>query len=364
MSLVVFSTLAVMFSFLISSGDSPIESSKESSKTALTPPSTQSPIIINAIAETNGLSSALLPQQKIKKAQKQAQSIPRSYLDKIKANPEKNSFHEALIKDRQQQNKYPEYNQRIATIEQDPIERRYEIDERTTQNEEGDRQLTTWTNQKFYLHGDEVTVFAILEDSRGVRIKTDFIGQLIYDETQDLQHFSFTDTDQDGVYEYQFRLDNEAQKTLLAGVYKIMIINNTNEMVDAASFTLSQPEAVLTGEYRDSISSTGNLIIEAEIEVSKKNRFYLQASLYSSTNDPIGTTQISGELAAGRQWVSLEFDGMMIRDVAEPGPYLLKSISLAKVAMPIQRAPLIYPNFYTQDYSAEQFRSTNYALAD
>ena len=54
----------------------------------------------------------------------------------------------------------------------------------------------------------------------------------------------------------------------------------------------------------------------------------------------------------------------MIRDAGEPGPFLLKTISLAKVALPIQRAPLIYPKFYTQDYSVDQFRNTNYAAMD
>mgnify|MGYP000241009339 FL=1 len=356
MSLFAFAVVAVMFSFLMSAEDE----SLDSNVTALAQPLVDNLIVIEAFPEKSSSNTIQVPQPETM----QVQAKPQTYLDSIKANPEKNSFHDALIKDRQQQNKYPEYNQRIVSIEQDPIERRYEIDERTTQNEEGDRQLTIWTNQKFYLHGDEVTVFAILEDARGIRLKTDFIGQLIYNETQDLQHFTFKDTDQDGVYEYRFRLDNESHAPLLAGVYKILIVNNTNQMVDAASFTLSQPEAILTGEYRDAISSKGNLIIEAEVDVAKQNRYYLQASLYSSTNDPIGTTQISSDLAPGRQWVALEFDGMMIRDVSEPGPYLLKSISFAKVAFPIQRAPLIYPEFYTQGYSADQFRNTNYTLAD
>jgi len=290
-----------------------------------------------------------------------ADASPLSYIDSIKANTEKNSFHEALLKDHQNQSKYPDYNQRIANIEQDPVERRYEIDERTTQNEEGDKQLTIWTDKKYYLHGDEVTVFAILEDARGVRLTTDFFGQLIYNETQDLQHFKFYDSDQDGIYEFRLTLEQDSKPALLAGIYKILIINTTDKMIDAASFTLSQPEIQLTGEYRDIVSSKGDLLIQAEVEVTSRNRFYFQAALYSSTNDPIGSTQISGELSSGRHWISLEFDGLMIRDAAEPGPYLLKSISLAKVAFPIQRAPLIYPEFYTQGYSVEQFRATNYA---
>jgi len=286
---------------------------------------------------------------------------PLSYIDSIKARAEKNSFHEGLLKDHEQQKKYPPYNQRIPTIEQDPVERRYEIDERTTQNEEGDNHLTIWTDQKYYLSGDEVVISAILQDARGVRLPTTFFGQLIYNETQSLQQFEFLDPDQDGVYEYRLRLDQSQTPALLAGVYKVLIVNNTNEMVDAASFTLSQPDVQLTGEYKDVISPNGDLIIQAEVNVTSKNQLYFQATLYSSTNDPIGSTQVSGELMPGRHWVSLKFDGLMIRDVGEPGPYLLKSLSLAKVAFPIQRAPLIYPEFYTQGYSVDQFRNTNFA---
>jgi len=291
-----------------------------------------------------------------------------SYVDNLKGMKDKNSFHKALLKDNKQQNKYPPYNQSIPTLEQDPIERRYELDIRTVESESGEASLTLWTDKKYYLHGDDVLISAILQDTRGVRIPTRFLGQLIYNETENLQQFEFSDLDQDGVYEYRFKLDpvdNSVEKSaLMSGIYKILIINDVNEMVDGVTFILSQPELQLTGNYKDSISSNGNLLIEAEVEVTAKHRFYFQAALYSSTNDPIGSTQFSGELTPGRHWVPLDFDGMMIRDAGEPGPYLLKSISLAKVVLPMQRAPLIYPEFYTQGYNLDQFRSTNYALAD
>jgi len=300
----------------------------------------------------------IAPAHTLKKSVSNKTIPPLSYVDSIKEMKDKNSFHEALLKDTEQQKKYPPYNQRIPTIEQDPIERRYELDVRTVENESGEANLTLWTDKKYYLHGEDVLISAILQDAKGIRIPTRFMGQLIYNESQNLQQFEFLDLDLDGIYEYRFKLDPVNNQALLSGIYKILIVNNANEMVDGVTFILSQPELQLTGNYKDAVSSNGNLLIEAEVDVAAKHRFYFQAALYSSTNDPIGSTQFSGELPQGRHWVPLSFDGLMVRDAEEPGPYLLKSISLAKVVLPMQRAPIIYPEYYTQGYSLEQFRST------
>jgi len=356
-ALLSFSALAISSFFFLNENHQPVTHLNEFSQTTKV-----THLIKPTFAEKVSTKNALTTKPALITLKEETPRL--SYIDNIKASSDKTSFQEALLKDHQLQSKYPDYNQRITSIELDPIERRYEIDERTTQNEAGDHQLTVWTDKKYYLHGDEVVIFASLEDLRGVRLNTEFLGQLIYNENQSLQQFKFHDADHDGVYEYRLTLEQNSDPSLLAGFYKILIINSTNEMVDAASFTLSQPDIQLTGEYRDLISPSGDLLIQAEMDVATKSRFYFQAALYSSTNDPIGTTQISGDLLPGRHWIDLAFDGLMISDAEEPGPYLLKSISLAKVAFPMQRAPLIYPEFYTQGYSVEQFRNTNYAAAD
>jgi len=289
---------------------------------------------------------------------------PPSYIDRINAMEETNSFHQRLLKDHENQNRYSQYNQKIPSIERDPIERSYELDVRTVANENGDASLTIWTDQKYYLRGDEVIIYATLQDARGVRIPTTFAGQLLFNETENLQQFQFSDLDQDGVYEYRLTMRQTNDQLMPAGVYKILIVNNTNEMVDAVTFILSEPELALTGNFQDAIDSQGSLLIQAEVEVRLKHRFYFQASLYSSTNDPIGVTQYSGELVPGLHWVPLLFDGLMIRDVDEPGPFLLKSISMAKVTLPMQRAPLIYPEYYTSGYSLDQFRNSSSSITE
>ncbi|WP_197476170.1 hypothetical protein, partial [Oleiphilus sp. HI0043] len=240
-----------------------------------------------------------------------------------------------------------------------PTEKRYAIDERTSLDEETHTALTIWSDKKYYLHGDIATIYASLQDANQAPIPSQFLGQLIYNESSNLQQFEFTDENQDGIYEY--RIDIDAEK--IAGLYKVLIVNKTNKLADAITFTLSEPALELTGNFRDKLNAQGNLLIETEISVSSKNRFYFQASLYSASNTPIGTTQHSGELAPGKHWIPLEFDGLMIHDAQEEGPFLLKNLSLAKVALPIQLAPLAHPEFYTRDYSLSQFRSTQYAAS-
>jgi hypothetical protein len=316
------------------------------------------------ILKTPDISFATSQTQTVQAMRHESKPVSFNPIDRIKAIQQKTALHDSLLKDHDSFTRYPEYNQTFSSVEKDPTIQRYEIDERTTENDEGDSSLTIWSDKKYYLHGDQATIYATLQDAHGLKIPTSFMGQIIFNETNSLQQIELLDLDKDGVYEYHIKLDQINSKALDAGLYKVLIVNNTNELADAVTFTLSEPKLKLTGEYIDSISAQGSLVIRAEVEATEKSRFYFQASLYSSTNDPIGSTQYALELEPGKHWIPLEFDGLMIRDAGEPGPFLLKTISLAKVALPIQRAPLIYPKFYTQDYSVDQFRNTNYAAMD
>ena len=179
-----------------------------------------------------------------------------------------------------------------------------------------------------------------------------------------MQTIEFTDNNQDGVYEYTLQLNSTADQSLEAGLYKVLIVNNTNKVSDALTFILSKPEIELTGNYKDSLSAKGELLIQVEVAVTEKNRFYFQASLYSANKIPIGSTQVSTELVAGKHWITLPFDGSMIKDVGEPGPFLLQHLSVAKVTMPLQRAPMNLPEYFTKDYALKQFNSNQQTESD
>jgi|GEM_PF-1083094 len=283
---------------------------------------------------------------------------PEDPIARIKAIQNKTALHRALVKEHQAFSRYDPNNRRFESPDDDPLAERYAIDERTTTDEETDTSLTIWTDQKYYLYGDRVQVFARLTDAKGTPIQTDFVGQLIYNEQTTLQNFAFTPAPEPGLFTHALELSSQSSSEYQPGIYKILIANRENALADAVTFILSKPDIQLTGNFRDSITSNGDLLIEAEVEVSSDHRYYVQASLYSENGAPIGTTEVAEALLAGQHWLPLNFDGQLFQDAQEPGPYFIKSLSLAKVALPIQRAPLLKPDFFTQAYAVHEFKAS------
>jgi len=282
-----------------------------------------------------------------------------SPIERIRAIQNKTELHQALLDDHQQFTRYPAYNQRFESEDSDPVMARYAVDERSTENPEDGSQLTIWSDKKYYLKGDQAKLYATLRDQEGRPIQTQFMAQVIYNEQTNLQTFSFEDTNQDGLYEYALNLNGENGQSWQAGVYKVLIVNKANPVSDALTFIISQPDIELTGQFRDTVSSKGELIIEAEVRVDRENRYYLQASLYSANQIAIGATQQSLQLPPGKHWVKLAFDAALIKDSGESSPFLLKHLSLAKVSLPIQRAPIIETEYFTREYPEELFQAAD-----
>ena len=78
--------------------------------------------------------------------------------------------------------RYPENNRRFEAVDKDPTKKRYDVDERTTVSDDKQFTITAWSNQKYYLNGDQAELFVTLQDENGRVINTKFIGQLIYNE--------------------------------------------------------------------------------------------------------------------------------------------------------------------------------------
>lgn len=282
-----------------------------------------------------------------------------SPIERIRSIQEKTDFQSALVKEHDTFTRYPGYNKSITDSSKDPVATRYEVYPRETQAEDGKASLTIWSDKKFYLPGETSVVRAQLKDQNGAPVRTDFAGQLIFNERENLGPVEFTQDNSTALA--KITLDAE---TFQAGIYKVLVVNAENELADGITFTLSKPNISLTGEYRDSLTNERHLIIEVNVNVSQAGRFYAEGSLYSATNDPIGTSQYSGELEEGRHWIPLQYQGLMIRDAQEPGPYLLKNLSLAKVTIPMQLAPLEQTGFYTQKYTLDQFNNQRFSDSD
>jgi hypothetical protein len=267
----------------------------------------------------------------------------------------KTDLQEQVISEHKNFKRYPPENAAIKSPQQDPISQRYAVDERTTTNDDHTFGLTIWSNEKYYIASDQVNVFAFLQDAQGERTQGNFNAIFQSDNQKSISEFTLKDNDNDGLYEATIDLSQASNSALSPGIYKVIIEENTSQIKDALTFTLSQPDIQLTGEFRDSITSQGDLLIEAQVEIAQDNRFYIQASLYSINQEPVGITQVTQSLSSGKHWLALNFSGLMIQDSLATGPYVLQQISLAKVTMPMQRGPLQQPDYQTDSYGLDEF---------
>ncbi|AWF79881.1 hypothetical protein BTJ40_03075 [Microbulbifer sp. A4B17] len=277
----------------------------------------------------------------------------------IQSLPNKTELHESLLSDMARFHRYPPENRAIKTPEQDPITQTFAVDERTTHSEEGDS-LTLWTDEKFYLRGDIIRVFAYQADSDGDRVSAELTALLVYEDQEVVGTLAFSDSDGDLIYEVLMEAGSFNGQALEAGIFKVIVDTDIDGLRDAAAFTLSEDTGSYTGSLRDSVTADGNLLIEAEVEISRDGRYYFQGSLYNDDQSPIGTTQNAFELTVGRHWVPLEFYGLLIRDAGQDGPYLVKQLSIARVTVPMARDSAFEPGYYTERYSLDQFTDIPY----
>lgn len=282
-----------------------------------------------------------------------------SPIERIKRMSDKSELHLALLEDHQKFERYPPENRRFEEHHQDPITQRYAIDERTTLSEDKSFGLTIWSDKKYYLETDQAFIYAYVVDGEGQKVSAKLKAELL-SNMKTLSTIELNEENGNKVYQATLDLSSSSLGMSEPGIYKVLIRDEEHDILDALTFTLSKPDIELTGNFRDKLTSSGNLLIEAEVDVARSNKFYIQASLYSSTNVPVGVTQLTKELSSGKHWVPLEFSGLMIRDSQESGPYILQQISLAKVTMPMQRAPVDKPGYQTDAYALDEFSDTPY----
>ena len=304
----------------------------------------------------NATAPTMQQQLMAMKAITQGSTLASAY-ERIEALESPSSLQQSILQDHKTFTRYPPQSRRIASVSQDPITSRYAVDERTTFNDDKTVGMSLWTNQKYYSELDQVQVFAKVVDDDDQRLAQTIKAQLVFNETTVLSEFVLEDDDQDGLYHYQFI--NEDVGANQVGVYKIRIQAIPSNLVDSAAYVLSRPGIALTGEFSDRIKG-GHLAIGMQVQVEKGGRYYAQASLYDIGDSPIGTTQWSGDLNAGLNWIDVEFYGLMLHDSEQNGPYILKQVGLSRVTVPIQRAPLATPDYQTESYQLDEFSTAPY----
>ena len=276
-------------------------------------------------------------------------------------------FQQAMAAEQANYHRYPPNVRPLSNDQPDPVVQGYAIDERTTLSDDKRTALTLWTNQKVYGFDDSVEIHAqLVEYSRSDNdiqpgsqfLKGEFRAQLLK-QNKVIHEFTFASANT-GQIAHTLSLGHALPASASTGIYKILVSEQQTGLTDAITFTLSNPGIELTGNFRDGINEQGDLQLDVEVNIALGGRYYAQASLYSQDDNAMGVTQFSGQLDAGLQWISLTFAGLLFHDLQQDGPYVLKQVSLAKVAMPLERTSLLTPNFETQVYRYDAFSKREY----
>ena len=124
-----------------------------------------------------------------------------------------------------------------------------------------------------------------------------------------------------------------------------------------SGFLYSRPWASLTGRYRDRVRD-GNLVISAQVRVTRAGRFHLAGTLHTLEGDPVGTAQTAVELEQGRHWVELPFFGLMFHDRQVAGPFRLGSLALSTThSMPNALNDLVTDAYVTRSVPVKRLTS-------
>jgi hypothetical protein len=154
----------------------------------------------------------------------------------------------------------------------------------------------------------------------------------------------------------------------LSASYMVQVVATTrddDQRRAATSFLYSHPDAQLTGQYRDAVVN-GTLEVGVEVDVAEAGRFHVEATLYGADGSgAIAWAQAAGELEPGRQWMTLPFYGLILRERGIAGPYVLRWVALSTTTrMPNAKNRLREANYRTAPYDLAAFTDRPFDDAD
>jgi hypothetical protein len=260
---------------------------------------------------------------------------------------------------------YPRWSQPLAPGE-DPILRDREVSPVSARGPRDDGAvLTVLPDQIAFEAPDAILLYAYLT-ANGERIGARSIGgEIVTESLTPLVPLTFGDAGTDGdaiagdhiytaLYQPAAGQMSGLSESFLA---RVTAFSEEGEEIRAGtSFQYSNPDAQLTGNYRDRLED-GSLVIEAEVEVRNPGRFHLEGTLYDgAAANPLAWSQDAAELTPGRQWLRLSFFGRILHERGVDGPYLLRFLALSTATtMPNAKNRLVENAFVTGHYAAAQF---------
>lgn len=227
--------------------------------------------------------------------------------------------------------------------------------------------ITVWSREVSFEHPEPVDLYATLESAgpgQGRPVVADVTGQVINAADEPVGLVTYRDDGRDadrragdGIYSARFTFPADYRPALAEsfGVRVRALTADGQRAGVVGGFLYSDPDARLTGDFRDSVRD-GNLVIEAEVVVEEAGRFHLAATVAASNGEPLGWAQAAAELEPGTHWVELSFYGLIFQERGAAGPYRLASVALSTTtAMPNALNDLLEDAHRTRAYPLARF---------
>lgn len=249
--------------------------------------------------------------------------------------------------------------------------------------------LTVWNSGLAFESGQTVALFAQLENTRadasllhqtlaalGKKPAAQAISASIRDQGNAvLAEVALRDDGQgadllagDGIHSGQWTLP-AARQPAPGRAESLMVrtaasLADGQERVAVGGFQYSHPGARLTGRYRDALAQ-GSLRLLAEVEVLAPGRYHLSGTLADLVGKPLAEAQSATVLAPGKHWLTLDYYGLILHELAAAGPYRLQTVTLTSAsAMPNAFGPLLQAQHRTAAYGLKAFTAKAFGQLD
>jgi hypothetical protein len=267
--------------------------------------------------------------------------------------------------------RYPDSSWALRADQADPVREKRTPSVVTAGGQDGAPEIAVWSGEVSYEAPGDVDLFASLAQG-GRKLRAERVTAEVLDAAGNtVDKLVYRDdgvgADRaagDGVY--SARVSGLPQPELAAAyLVRVEAARAGGETLHAAGgFLHSRPWARLTGAYRDSLRD-GNVVVAAQLEVTRAGRFHLAGTLATADGRALGTAQNALELTPGRHWVELSFYGLMFHDRGAAGPYRLASLALATTGgMPNALSRLVEDAHLTRAYALAELRATPFERAD
>lgn len=260
---------------------------------------------------------------------------------------------------------YPESSRALASGEVDPIlaKREPAPHSLSPQVTGGELQLTVWPAEVSFESPAPVVLHVTARG--GNRTDLTVVGEVVGQAGDSVGTVVYRDdgvgadrTGGDGIFTGTFEMPPGRVPELAESfLVKIEATSPRGVSRAAGGFLYSNPWAQLTGRFRDR-TEDGNLVVEAEVEVTRAGRFHLAGTLYAGAGKPFGWAQTAAELEPGTHWLALTYYGRIFHERGAVGRFRVGTLSLSTTSgMPNALNRLAEGVHTTAAYALKSFRS-------